>query len=180
MSISWEKILRMQERKRIITRTVWVGNRGWDNTHEKEFTLDWNTKTSSKLKKKRKLHGIDTSRLVDFGEKSKHKKTSPSSFSLGENQKQGHQQFSLALSKGSSLQCCKMPYKEIRMARNWRRPLVVAKRNRHPQSDDLWGTEAQELSLETDSPEVEPWNNYRPSWHLHCNLVPDLETDVPS
>lgn len=88
------------------------------NTHEKGFTLDWNTKTSSKLKKKRKLYGIDTSKLVDSGEKSHHKKTSPSSFSLGENQKQGHQQFSLALSKGSSLQCYKMPSKEIHMARN--------------------------------------------------------------
>ena len=179
----------MQERKGIIARTKLLSRQQGMGLkiHEKELPLDWNTETPPTIKEEVESSaqegncmGMGMSRLIHFYENN-HKRSSPCSFFPGENQKQGHQQISLALFKGNQLQCCKVSCGEIHMTKNWRRPPATVGEDLRPSVQwPMRNLETQEESLETDPPRAEPWDNCSPSWHLHCKLVKDLEADAPS
>lgn len=56
-SVIWEKNFKMQEREGITARTKFLNRQqGIElKTHEKGFTLDWNTETSSTMKEAKEI-----------------------------------------------------------------------------------------------------------------------------
>lgn len=115
MCIGWEENLMMQEREGIIARTKSLSDdRRWDSKHRRKGSFYIGTqRIHQQLKKTRKLHRHWHEQAGRFWwEKQKLEPAPSTSCFPSENQKQGHQRVSLALSKGSQLPCCKVLYGE--------------------------------------------------------------------